>query len=77
MAPLLRAVAVLREANRTGSARLPASAPTGFVKGRWAAYVLSGGGIDRRHYELCVLSELRARVLAGEVWVRGSRQHRS
>ncbi|KOX59072.1 hypothetical protein ADL19_05905 [Streptomyces purpurogeneiscleroticus] len=77
VAPLLRAVAVLREANRTGSARLPASAPTGFVKGRWAAYVLSGGGIDRRHYELCVLSELRARVLAGEVWVRGSRQHRS
>lgn len=77
VAPLLRAVAVLREANRTGSARLPASAPTGFVKGRWTAYVLPGGAVDRRHYELCVLSELRARLFAGEVWIHGSRQHRS
>ena len=58
-------------------ARLPKSAPTAFVRGRWAGYALPGGEIDRRHYELCVLSELRVRLAAGEVWVGGSRQYRS
>jgi hypothetical protein len=38
---------------------------------------MSGGVIDRRHYELCVLSELRDRLRAGDVWVTGSRQYRS
>ena len=77
VASLLRAIEVLREANRKGSARLPKSAPTAFVRQRWAGYVLPGGEIDRRHYELCLLSELRVRLAAGEVWVGGSRQYRS
>ena len=47
------------------------------VRQRWAPYVLPGGKIDRRYYELCVLSELRDRLRAGEVWVVGSRQYRS
>jgi hypothetical protein len=58
-------------------ATLPDSAPTGFVRRRWAPYVLPGGSIDRRHYELCVLAELRDRLRAGDVWVVGSRQYRS
>ncbi len=77
VASLMRAIEVLREANRKGSARLPPSAPTDFVRQRWAAYVLPSGEIDRRHYELCVLSELRGRLQAGDVWVGGSRQYRS
>ncbi|MGH7173197.1 MAG: Tn3 family transposase [Gemmataceae bacterium] len=76
-ASLLRAIEVLREANRTDKPAVPASAPTGFVRQRWASYVLPGGAIDRRYYELCVLSELRDRLRAGEVWVAGSRQYRS
>jgi TnpA family transposase len=76
-ASLMRAIEVLREVNNTGASVLPKSAPTGFVRQRWASYVLPGGEIDRRHYELCVLSELRDRLLAGDVWVTGSRQHRS
>ena len=76
-ASLMRAIEVLREANRTGTSTLPKSAPTGFVRQRWAPYVLPGGNIDRRHYELCVLSELRDRLRAGDVWVTGSRQYRS
>ncbi len=54
----------------------PKSAPTGFVRQRWARYVLAGGTIDRS-YESCVVSELRAWVRAGDVWVAGSRQYRS
>ena len=73
----MRAIEVLREVNSKGASVLPKSAPTGFVRQRWASYVLPGGEIDRRHYELCVLSELRDRLLAGEVWVTGSRRHRS
>jgi TnpA family transposase len=76
-ASLMRAIAMLREANRSNAATLPKSVPTGFVRQRWAPYVLPGGTIDRRHYELCVLSELRDRLRAGDVWVAGSRQYRS
>jgi hypothetical protein len=76
-APLLRAVEVLRAVNRTGATALPDSAPTAFVRPRWARYVLPGGAIDRRHYELCVLSELRDRLRAGDVWVAGSQQYRA
>ena len=76
-ASLLRAIEVLREMNSKDTAGLPKSAPTGFVRQRWAAYVIPGGVIDRRHYELCVLSELRDRLHAGDVWVAGSRRYRS
>jgi hypothetical protein len=76
-ASLMRGIEVMREANRTGASVLPRSAPTGFVRQRWAPHVLPGGAIDRRHYELCVLSELRDRLRAGDVWVSGSRQYRS
>ena len=64
-ASLMRAIEVLREANRSETSSLPKSAPTGFIKQRWAAQVMPGGTIDRRCYELCVLSELRDRLRAG------------
>jgi TnpA family transposase len=63
--------------NAQKAANLPKSAPTGFIKPRWTAYVLPGDVIDRRYYELCVLSELRDRLRAGDIWVAGSRQYRS
>jgi uncharacterized protein DUF4158/resolvase-like protein len=55
-ASLMRAIAVLRQMNHAGSG-VPSSAPTGFVRPRRAPYVLPGGSIDRRHYELCVASD--------------------
>ncbi len=56
---------------------LPKSAPISFIRERWARHVLRGGSIDRRYYELCVLSELRDRLRAGDVWVVGSRRYRA
>lgn len=76
-ASLLRAIEVLRQAHRSGKSALPATAPTGFVRARWAPYVLHAGKIDHRHYELCVLAELLGRLQAGDVWVSGSRRYRS
>ena len=33
------------------------------------------GAIDRHHWELCLLSELRSALRAGEIWVQGSRRY--
>ena len=77
VAPLLDAIEVLRDMNRTAASSLPESAPTAFIRPRWARHVLADGVINRRNYELCVLSELRDRLRAGDIWVTGSQQHRS
>jgi len=76
-ASLLRAIDMLCDINDAERPSLPKSAPTGFIRERWARHVLPGGAIDRRYYELCVLSELRDRLRAGDVWVMGSRRYRS
>src|SRR5271166_6568725 len=76
-AALMRAIDMLREMNRRPVPSLPKSAPIGFVRERWARHVLRGGSIDRRYYELCVLSELRDRLRAGGIWVMGSRRYRA
>jgi hypothetical protein len=72
----MRAIEMLREANRLEKPALPQSAPTGFVRQRWAPHVLpaapSTGAITS-----CVLSELRDRLRAGDVWAAGGRQYRS
>lgn len=74
---LLRGLDLLRELNASGKRTLPEQAPTSFVKPRWRPHVFEpGGSIDRHFYELCTLSELRDRLRAGDVWVRGSRQYR-
>jgi hypothetical protein len=77
-AALLRAIEALREMNRMVTPSLPKSVPLSFVRQRWARHVvLPDGGINRRYYELCVLSELRDRLRSGDVWVAGSRRYRS
>src|SRR5260370_7275341 len=68
---------MLRDMNDAARPSLPKSAPTGFIRERWARHVLPGGAIDGRDYERCVLSELRDRLRAGDVWVIGSRRYRS
>jgi hypothetical protein len=50
------------------------NAPSGFVKKRWEGLVFTETGVDRRFYELCVLSELKNALRSGDIWVQGSRQ---
>lgn len=45
-----------------------------FIKKRWSKLVMTQEGIDRRYYELCVLSELKNSLRSGDIWVQGSRQ---
>jgi hypothetical protein len=65
---------MLRRLNATGARKLPADAPTAFISKRWQKLVLTGEGLDRRQYELCVLAELKNALRAGDIWVLGSRQ---
>jgi hypothetical protein len=35
--------------------KVPANAPTAFIKPRWTKLVLTDEGIDQRYYELCAV----------------------
>ena len=44
------------------------------MRKRWENLVCTEDGLDRRFYELCVLSELKNSLRSGDIWVQGSRQ---
>ncbi|OCB01825.1 transposase [Acidithiobacillus ferrivorans] len=71
---LLDAVDVIRGLYDSNARKMPAGAPTRFIEPRWKKLVVTGDGIDRRHYELCALSELKNALRSGDIWVQGSRQ---
>ena len=71
---VLDAIEVLRDMNIDNARKVPADAPTGFIKPRWQKLVMTDAGIDRRYYELCVLSEMKNALRSGDIWVQGSRQ---
>ncbi len=73
---VLDAIDVLRELNLTGSRKVPDDTAVAFVKARWKSLVITDEGIDRRFYEICVLSELKNALRSGDIWVQGSRQFR-
>lgn len=67
-------IEILRGLNADNSRKLPANVPTSFIKKRWKDLVFKENGIDRRYYELCLLSELKNVLRSGDAWVQGSRQ---
>jgi TnpA family transposase len=71
---LIDAVDILRMMNREGMRKVPENAPVGFIRKKWANYVFTPEGIDRRFYELCVMAELKNALRSGDVSVPGSRQ---
>ena len=74
---LLRAAALITELYSTGKRSLPDKIPSGFINRAWRSFIFKDGDVDRKAYEICVLSELRGRLAAGEVWVERSRQYRA
>lgn len=74
---LFDAIKVLRVMNENDTNKLPNDAPTSFIKKRWEKLVITDGDIDRRYYELCVLSELKNALRSGDIWVEGSRQFKN
>ena len=71
---LLEAVNVLRRVQEQGRRSIPDNAPTGFITTRWAKVVHTATGVDRRFYELCVMTELKNSLRSGDMSVTGSRQ---
>lgn len=71
---LLEAINVIRKLYADNGRKIPADAPTSFIKRRWSKLVFTAGGIHRNYYEICVLSELKNALRSGDIWVQGSRQ---
>jgi hypothetical protein len=72
---LLDAVELLRDLNRSGKRTVPADAPVSFAPASWRKLIVADDGIDRHHWELCVLSELRLALRSGDIWIHGSRRY--
>jgi TnpA family transposase len=73
---ILDAIEVLKGLAVANSRSLPADAPNDFIRRRWAPYVFTEAGLDRRYYELCALTELKNALRSGDIWVPGSRRFR-
>jgi hypothetical protein len=71
---MLDALDILKRLDEGTLPKLPEDAPTGFIKKRWQNLVLTEKGLDKRFYELCLLSELKNSLRSGDIWVKGSRQ---
>ncbi len=71
---LMAGVEVLKDMNRRQGRKVPDDAPTSFIRKRWESLVRTSDGLDRRFYEMCVLSELRNSIRSGDIWVECSRQ---
>ena len=70
------AIALLRDQNRTGKRTLPHDPPMPFAAKHWPSLIVQNGQPQRRVYETAVVSTLRERLRAGDVWVDGSREYR-
>ncbi len=70
------AIALLRDQNRTGKRKLPDDPPMPFAARHWQSLVIQDGEPQRRVYGTAVVSTLRDRLRAGDVWVDGSREYR-
>jgi TnpA family transposase len=73
---VLDAIETVRGINVNSTRKVPDDAPTAFIKPRWRSLVITEGGIERRFYEICVLSELKNSLRSGDIWIQGSRQFR-
>jgi len=70
------AIVLLRDQNRTGKRKLPDDPPMPFAAKHWPSLIVQDGKPQRRVYETAVVSTLRERLRAGDVWVDGSREYR-
>lgn len=71
---ILTAIDILKRLDEGKLSKLSEDAPTAFVKKRWQDLVITEKGLDKRFYELCLLSELKNSLRSGDIWVKGSRQ---
>jgi TnpA family transposase len=73
--PMLAAIRLLRDLNRTGRRDIPPDAPMPFRK-EWKQLILDGGKPNRRRYETAVFAGLRDKLRSGDIWVEQSSDYR-
>jgi hypothetical protein len=73
--PVLAAIKLLVELNRSGRRQVPPDAPMPFRK-EWRRLVTETGQPVRRLYETAVLATLRDKLRSGDVWVERSSGYR-
>ena len=73
---LKKAITLLRDQNWTGKRKLPTDLPMPFAAKHWPSLIMQDGQPKRRIYETAVVSTLKDRLRAGDVWVDGSREYR-
>jgi TnpA family transposase len=74
-ATLLEAIETLRVMSDEHRRKVPQGAAVGFIPSRWTKVVSSPAGVDRRAWELSLVSAMRAALRAGELTVEGSRRY--
>lgn len=74
---LKKAINVIKEMNNSKSRKVPEDAPISFIRKRWFDLVLKDNTIDPKFYELCVLTELKNSLRAGDIWIKNSRQYKN
>ncbi|MES0864796.1 Tn3 family transposase, partial [Ruegeria sp. SCPT10] len=77
--PILDALSLLARLNEEGRRVAPASlAPEGSIPRKWRGTVFDHRGrLNVISYELCVLTQLRDRIRAKEIWVEGADRYRN
>ena len=77
--PVLDALAIVLRAQEQGRRFLSAAdTPEGSIPAKWRETVFDGKGrINLISYELCLLTQLRERIRAKEVWVQGADRYRN
>lgn len=75
--PLLDALGIVKDLGNDTRKPLPKKVPETIIDRSWRPHVFKDGGVDRQYYELAVYFALGTALRAGDVWVTGSKLHRS
>lgn len=73
--PMIAALKLVAELNRSGNREVPPDAPMPFRKD-WRRLVMKGETPDRRLYETAVLATLRDKLRSGDIWIERSSAYR-
>ncbi|PCS23825.1 DUF4158 domain-containing protein [Candidatus Enterovibrio escicola] len=71
---LLQAIKTIQQMNNENTRSVPSNTPLKFIPKRWKPVVSTNGLIDRHYYEICALTQLKAALQSGDIYITSSRQ---
>ena len=71
---LLQAIKTIHQMNKANIRNVPSNAPIRFIPKRWKSLVITNGLINKHYYEICALTQLKAALRSGDIYITGSRQ---